>query len=180
MAMFSTRSNANISWKLNLIRKRIEITFSLQISKAHLSRDSTPEPSQSTPGQAEDTFDRTELFMVEIPFSQLRELFLPDDQDPHKTERTFVLPLQDPPKYYRQLSDWSKTMEDRSLTCWNIYDVWMRQTDIEYNMKARQLHPIGLGNRHPVIDLGAILFFPFSYVFFPPFSFRFYWNIYRD
>ena len=156
MAMFTTKPEADITWKLNVIRKKFELIFSLRIEKPDLVKDDRPEPSRSAAGQADGAFDRTQLFMVEVPFSQLRELFMPDE-DQHTTERTFVIPLLDPPRYYRQLNEWSASMADRSLNRWSIYDVWMRQTDIEYDMKARKLHPIGLGNRHPVVDIGMNL-----------------------
>jgi len=157
MAMYSNTPGSEIRWEVNFKRKKVEITFKLCFKKGETENVSVVSEPVS---EVNTSFDRTETYMIEIPFSHLQELFVPADEDQNDSLRTFVIPLPGPPKYYRQLKDWSKSMGDSGLTHWTIYDVWMRQTDIEYNMKDRQSQPVSLKHRQPVIDIGMYYYLP--------------------
>jgi len=145
--MYKTKPGATISWDVNLWKKKIEMLFRLAIDRtdAEISGGVTVDAD----------YDRIEKYMIEIPFTQLHDILVPADEEENSSRRTFVLPLPDPPRVSRLLQDVSKSMKDPDLTRWSIYDAWMRQTDIEYDMRARQERPVSLRHKRPIIDIGV-------------------------
>lgn len=150
MVMYSSEPHiTNIIWEVNLFKRRIEITYTMKKTQEQ------PKVADSDPDQAKNpSQDDTSKFMIEIPFSHLKGLLTPADEDPDADIRTFVVPLPNPPKCFRQLIDWSKTMNEIGQMVWNIQDTWARQTDVEYDMKARMEEPVSLRHKKPIIDLG--------------------------
>lgn len=159
MAMYSLKPGLEISWEINLKRKSINITFKVQFEQ---EEPDTASVTSKNSGEV-TSGRRTDIYLIEIPFTQLTEILVPASEDSNGPQRTFMIPLHDPPKFSRQLGDWTKSMKESGLTRWNIFDVWMRQTDIEFNMRAKQSRPVGLLHRKPVIDIGMYGFQQFNF-----------------
>jgi len=136
--MYATDSESRITWEVNFTKRKIGITFTCLMSP--------------------ENFDpRTEKFTLEIPFTQVEQLFVPAEEDPNSPQKIFVISLPDPPKFYRELKDWTKSMKEKGQTRWLTQDVWMRQTDIELDMPARLRRPMGLRHNKPIVDIGRLL-----------------------
>lgn len=150
MAMYTTKPGTKINWEVNLHKKTIQLSFTLKIEKS--DADNILLATQPTVATTKTNFDRTENFMIQIPFTYLDFIFVPAGEDRLGSARTFVIPLPNPPKVYRELTDWTKSMEPE-LTRWNVIDAWMRQTDIQYNMANRR-RPVSLRHQQPLIDIG--------------------------
>jgi hypothetical protein len=143
MSMYQTRPGSRITWDVNLLKKRIELMFPL------IFDESDPEVQKVGPPH---TDPRT--YLVEIPFSHLRELIVPADEGKEDRKRTFVIPLPDPPRVLRETVDWTMSMREPGMNRWTIHDVYMRQTDIELELKSSRKRPVSLRHAKPVIDIG--------------------------
>ncbi|KAA8912907.1 RNA dependent RNA polymerase-domain-containing protein [Sphaerosporella brunnea] len=143
MSMHKTRPGNKITWEVNLLKKRIEMMFHLFFD------ENDPAVKRVGPPQSDPR-----IYKVEIPFTQLQEILVPADEAKDGHKRTFVLPLPDPPRVSRELTNWTKSMEEPAMTRWTIHDVYMRQTDIELDMRIRGDRPVSLRHAQPVIDIG--------------------------
>ncbi|KAI5779080.1 RNA dependent RNA polymerase-domain-containing protein [Geopyxis carbonaria] len=153
MRMYEIPRGQHITFLVNFRRKNIEIRFKVVFKKVELEQGFKDLTLQDREEDEENlkSYDRTEYFKFEIPFSHLTHLIKPPVENDH--ERSFIIPSQSPPRYWRQLADWGKSI-DSQKSFWSINDTWMRQTAIEYNMRIRRNQPIGLRHKTPVIDIG--------------------------
>ena len=138
MVMYTTNSETRVTWEVNFTKRKIGLTFTCLMDGG----DSGP---------------RSEKYMLEIPFTLVEQLFVPAEEDPDSSQRIFVISLPDPPKFYRELKDWTRSMKEKGQTRWITQDVWMRQTDIELDMHAREKRPVGLRHNKPIVDIGRLL-----------------------
>lgn len=164
MVMHTAGQDCKVVYEVDLHRKCIRIFF-----EVHFINDGTSSSSsaESSPGGEEHTGEpdvevhrkgnRVDKFKFEVPFIHLEHfLECQNADDPH--QKSYIIPLACPPKYFRQLKDWKRSMEPASgkdqPNYWSIHDVWMRQTGIEYDMVAPKSSPVSLKQKKPVIDIG--------------------------
>jgi hypothetical protein len=142
MVMHATNPETPVTWEVNFNKRKIGITFTCLMCS---------ENADLTTGL------RTEKYMLEIPFTQAEQLFVPAEEDPNSLQKIFMISPPDPPKFYRELKNWALSMEEKGQTRWITQDVWMRQTDIEFDMPARLKRPMGVRYNKPIVDIGTLL-----------------------
>ena len=120
----------------DLIRREVNVFF--QLTKFN------PQPISALPhGQLHE-------YRLRIPFARLSRIL----QVQNSEGLSFVIPLDAPPVYHRNLQDRTPTFTD-SESLWRSSDAWFRQTDIAHASKELALLPISLRKMKSLIDIGT-------------------------
>lgn len=136
---------ADLKFTVDLLRKKITAEFKVNFEDPR-SRGVTSFVSDSAP----DEFKRTNNYMFEIPFDQLKTI-----SQINFDNRCFGLQmsLESPPQYHRKREDEESCHSPENLR-WTDWDTWYRQTDIVYDPYRLQNAVIALHKERPVIDIG--------------------------
>ncbi|KAI9740015.1 MAG: hypothetical protein M1818_004766 [Claussenomyces sp. TS43310] len=126
---------------LDLLHHRVTVKFSLDLVDSRTVGTATC-PLHSS--------DRTNKYMFQIPFTQLRKI---NRVNIGKDHWALIFSLDSPPAFYRKRQQEVETHEDKSFL-WKEFDTWFRQTNIVYDPGALQRTAVSLDKRAPVIDIG--------------------------
>ncbi|KAL7275453.1 hypothetical protein RUND412_001605 [Rhizina undulata] len=168
MSMF-TADLPDITFHVDLLRRRIDVTFRVYLTKADCSQSSVSTPSMSSGEDEEEeeerNLDRFENYRFLIPFADLGTLYEEVTTD-DKSHRVFIIPLPKPPFFWRQLHNLSRS-HDFHKNFWSAWDMWFRQTTIAYNPRLKAAEPITLKQSRPFIDTGRWTTYRFTFDFRP-------------
>ena len=137
----------DLSFVVDLNRRRIETTFNVSI-KDHRSERSTADENTHPVGK----YDRINTFKFWIPFDQLQKIQRVKLED---GGFALVISLDSPPPFYRKRED-EKSCHSDETCVWTEFDAWFRQTDIVYDPYRLQRAIVTLHKERPVIDIGIV------------------------
>jgi RNA-dependent RNA polymerase len=140
-------SRNGTTFKIDLLRSRIVITFELSLKDPRTLSHSTK--SSHVSGE----LDRINRYMFTIPFGQLEKL---DRIQLNGNQWALVVSLDSPPQFFRKRLDPTASHSKEALT-WSEFDTWYRQTDIVYDPRQLASAVVSLKKELPVIDIGRIV-----------------------
>ncbi|KAJ5819868.1 hypothetical protein N7474_005459 [Penicillium riverlandense] len=132
---------------VNLRRRDLQIFFKVSI------RNSRPGIERTA------IVDEHHDYRIKLAFLQLstvHELCDPDSQ-----QIAFLITLNSPPIYHRQLKDFRSTFT--GATTWKEADTWYRQTAVVHNPYGQSAVPTNLRRSGQVIDIGGWNVFKITY-----------------
>lgn len=156
MAMYTTRDMDEITFEVNLFRKQIDVIFKIYLKKQGCTSGSkSPTSSKSKEDlmdeeklESEQEGGKWESYRFRVPFAHLGKIL---EQGPvvSDTDRVFLISLPSPPLFWRKLHNVARSHEGGSY--WTSWDMWFRQTGIDYNPQLRSCAPISLSQSVPII-----------------------------
>jgi RNA-dependent RNA polymerase len=150
MEKISTNPVDEVSFVVDVFRKRIQVTFVVNFQDPRTKGDTTYVSNTPT-----KLYDRKNKHMFEIPFSQLEKI---DRVDLNENLFSLVVSLGSPPPFYRKREIQEHCHSSENLY-WTDFDTWYRQTDIVYDPFRLQTATVTTVNQDkPVIDIGICLY----------------------
>jgi len=151
MHTISVAPKEELTFVVDMAKKRITSMFEVTFKDP---RTGMKPVVNSEPGEEKypvGELDRANHFMFQIPFAYLKTIYRVDLSD---NMTALVIPLENPPQYYRKRMDEAATHSADNLV-WTEFDTWYRQTDIVYNPYLLARTPLSLHRRRAVIDIGV-------------------------
>lgn len=144
-------SNQRVHCVLDLLRRRVEILFNLDLE--NLDSDSVPaiaDNISSTGSSTSHDSNAMHTFMIRIPLQQLKSVV---ERDLDSTTKELIIPLEAPPQVFRKTHDIERTQLDDPRH-WNEQWTWYRQTDIPGHDPNLRKAAIALAKPTAIIDIG--------------------------
>ena len=150
MHTISTAPKEELTFVIDMAKRRITSTFDVAFKdpRAGMYPVSNVEPGEEI--YPVGKLDRVNRFMFQIPFAYLKTIYRVDLLD---NLTALVIPLDNPPQFYRKRWDEAATHSAENLI-WTEFDTWYRQTDIVYNPYLLARTPLSLHKGRHVIDIG--------------------------
>ena len=146
-----TTEDSEICFRLNLLRREIDISFKLEFLDPRRENSHLPDDPRSK--KSIGRLDRFETLRFRIPFAQ--PLAVHDVGT--ASQPALLISMETPPNFLRKFDE--VHTHEPTANFWNNMDAWYRQTDLLYNRKRLRAEALTLRKSKPVIDIGL---FPYE------------------
>ena len=138
--------DSQISFRLNLLRREIDISFQLEFLDPR--RENPPQPGSKKAADV-GKLDRLETLRFRIPFAQPLVVY----DVGTVLQPVLLISMETPPNFFRKFDEFHT--HEPNANYWNNMDAWYRQTDLLYNRRRLRLETLTLRKSKPVIDIGV-------------------------
>jgi len=154
MHTISASPGEHLTFDVDMAKKRITLSFEVTFKDPRTGMSPVVNNEPGEEKYSVGKLDRANQFMFQIPFAYLKTIFRVDLSDDLSA---LIIPLENPPQFYRKRLDEAATHSAENLV-WTEFDTWYRQTDIVYNPYLLARTPLSLHKQKPVIDIGMAWF----------------------
>ena len=145
-----TTDDSEISFRLNLLRREIDISFQLEFVDPRRGYAQQPDEPKSKKAIGIGRLDRVEILRFRIPFAQ--PLAVHDVGT--AAQPALLISMETPPNFFRKFDE--VHTHEPTAHYWTNMDAWYRQTDLLYNRKRLRAEALTLRKSKPVIDIGML------------------------